>query len=126
MVWKGDQFLLIRRGKQPRIGEWSIPGGRQELGETVREAAVREIKEETGLDVEVAGLIDVVDSIRNDSDERVKFHATLIDFAARWIGGEAVAGSDAMGVGWFRLSDLDSLKLWSETERIIRESVDLT
>ena len=108
------------------MGEWSIPGGRQELGETVRDTAIREIMEETGLEVAVAGLVDVVDSIRTDSDERIEFHATLVDFAARWIGGEAVAGSDAMGVGWFKLEDIQALNLWSETERIIRESADLT
>ena len=124
VVWKEDRFLLIRRGKAPRKGEWSIPGGRQEIGETVRETAVREVKEETGLEVAVAGLIDVVDSIRRDADDRIEFHATLIDFAAHWLSGEVEAGSDAMAVGWFTLDDLSNLSLWSETERIIRESAN--
>lgn len=124
VVWQDDQFLLIKRGKPPRMGEWSIPGGRQMLGETVREAAAREIKEETHLEIEVAGLVDVVDSISRDDDGRVKFHATLVDFAARYVSGETKADDDAMDVGWFRLDDLASLELWTETERIIRESAE--
>jgi len=125
VIWKGDQFLLIRRGKPPRLGEWSIPGGRQELGETVRQTAVREVMEETGVAIELAGLIDVVDAVRADADGRIASHITLIDFAARWTANEAIAGDDAMGVGWFTLADLPSLKLWAETERIIRASAEL-
>ena len=125
VVWRDDKFLLIQRGKPPRQGEWSIPGGRQELGETMEEAAVREIKEETGVAIEVFGLIDVVDSIRRDDSGAVKFHASLIDYAAIWIAGEAQASSDASGVGWFGLEDLQALGLWSETERIIRQSADM-
>ena len=121
-MWRDEQFLLIRRGKPPRLGEWSIPGGRQELGETVRETAVREIREETGLEIELLALVDVVDVVRKDDAGRVASHLTLVDFAARWIGGDAVAGDDAMAVGWFTLADLPSLGLWTETERVIRES----
>lgn len=122
VVWRGDEFLLVRRGKEPRRGEWTIPGGRQDLGETVRETAIREIMEEAHVEIEIAGLVDVVDAINHDDDGRIRFHATLVDFAARWTGGEAKAGSDAMGVGWFRLEDLPGLGLWDETNRIIRES----
>jgi ADP-ribose pyrophosphatase YjhB (NUDIX family) len=125
VVWRGEQFLLIRRGKPPRLGEWSIPGGRQELGETVRETALREIREETGLDIELVSLVDVVDVVRKDDTGRVASHLTLVDFAARWIGGDAVAGDDAMAVGWFTLTDLPSLHLWVETERVIRASYPL-
>ena len=74
------------------------------------------------MQIEIAGLVDVIDAINHDQDGRVRFHATLVDFAARWTGGEAKAGSDAMGVGWFRLDDLPGLGLWDETNRIIRES----
>jgi len=126
VVWRGEEFLLIRRGKEPRRGQWTIPGGRQDLGETVRETAAREILEEASVHIEVCGLIDVVDAINLDDDGKVRFHATLVDFAGTWISGEAIAGSDAMDVGWFRLDDLEGLGLWGETERIIRESVAFT
>jgi len=122
VVWKGDEFLLIRRGKPPRLGGWSIPGGRQELGETVRETAVREVMEETGVTIELLDLVGVYDAITKDKHGRVASHITLVDFAARWLGGEAVAGDDALGVGWFRLDDLSELGLWTETEHVIRES----
>lgn len=122
VVWRGDEFLLVQRSKEPRRGEWTIPGGRQDIGETVRETAIREIMEETHVQIEIVGLVDVVDAINHDSQGRIRFHATLVDFAARWTDGEAKAGSDAMGVGWFRLEDLPGLGLWDETNRIIRES----
>ena len=125
VVWKNDEFLLIRRGKEPMKGAWSIPGGRQNLGETIKEAAIREIREETGLDIDIIGLIDVIDSIREDDNGVVAWHATLIDYAARHISGEAVAGDDALSVGWFTLEDLQELGLWSETVRIIRKSAQI-
>ena len=106
-------------------GAWSIPGGRQNLGETVKEAALREIREETGLDVEIIGLVDVIDSIRKDDNGIVAWHATLVDYAARHVSGEALAGDDALSVGWFTLEDLQDLGLWGETERIIRESAQI-
>ena len=77
----GDRgVVLIKRGKPPRLGSWSLPGGAQKVGETVNEAARREIREETGLDAEVKGLVDVVDSISAAEDDgRIRYHYTLID-----------------------------------------------
>ena len=126
VVWKDDEFLLIRRGKEPMRGAWSIPGGRQNLGETVKEAAIREIREETGLEIDIIGLVDVVDSIRTDDNGVIAWHATLVDYAALHVSGEAVAGDDALSVGWFTLDDLESLGLWGETERIIKESLQIS
>src|SRR5262245_18487700 len=88
----GPEVLLIRRGKAPRMGEWSIPGGRLEPGETVREAAIREVHEETGLTVTDLRLIDVVDLIAPTHQW------VLVDFRADWTAGEAVAGGDAAAV----------------------------
>lgn len=122
VVWRGDEVLLIQRGKAPRYGSWSLPGGRQKLGETVRETALREIKEETNLDVDITSLIDVVDSLTHDDDGKVRFHYTLVDFTAEWRDGTAVAGSDAAGVRWVRADDLDRYELWTETIRIIEMS----
>src|SRR4051812_29270883 len=101
VVWNDrGEIVLIRRGQEPRLGEWSIPGGRLEWGESVREAIIREVQEETGLDVEIDGLIDVVDSVtRNASDEVVR-HYVLIDFLARPVGGALRAGSDAAEARW--------------------------
>lgn len=122
VVWRGERFLLVRRGKEPRKGQWSIPGGAQKLGETVHAAARREVLEETGLQVEVLGLVDVVDAITGDEAGAVEYHYTLIDILAESPRGEPQAGGDAAAVAWFCLGDLPALGLWSETERIIRES----
>ena len=97
VVFKGPEVLLIQRGKPPRLGQWSLPGGVQELVETVHEAARREVAEETGVDIDIVGLIDTVDSIQRDESGRVRYHYTLIDVAAVWRDGEPRAGSDAGG-----------------------------
>ena len=86
------------------------------------EAALREIKEETNLDVDITSLIDVVDSLTHDDDGKVRFHYTLVDFTAEWRDGTAVAGSDAAGVRWVCADDLDRYELWTETIRIIEMS----
>jgi len=122
VVWRGDEVLLIERGKGPVSGNWSLPGGKQELGETVRETAHREIKEETGVDIDVTCLLDVVDLVRHDAEGRVRFHYTLVDFTAEWRAGEAVAGDDAAAVRWVPLAEIDNYNLWDETLRVIRLS----
>ena len=117
VVWKGDDVLLIRRGKPPRKGSWSLPGGRQLLGETTRDTAVREVAEETGIDIRVGALLDVIDSISEGPDGVL--HYTLVDFDAEWVAGEPVAGDDADAAVWADAGDLAAYGLWDETVRII-------
>ena len=114
-----ERVLLIKRGKAPRLGSWSLPGGRQRHGETVRAAAAREVMEEAGLEIEIAQLLDVVDSLTRDSTGAVAYHYTLVDFLAEWRAGEAIAGDDAAAVTWADPRDLDRFDLWDETLRII-------
>ncbi len=117
----GPEVLLIQRGKPPRQGEWSIPGGRQEPGETVREAAIREVQEETALVVGDLRLIDVVDVVGGASGTQW----VLVDFRADWTSGEAVAGGDAAAVQWVPLADLPRYGLWRETVRVIEAGAAL-
>jgi 8-oxo-dGTP diphosphatase len=117
----GPEVLLIRRGKAPRLGEWSIPGGRQEPGETVRAAAIREVQEETALIVDNLRLIDVVDVVGGSSGTQW----VLVDFRADWTSGEAFAGGDAAAVQWVPLADLARYGLWSETVRVIEAGAAL-
>ncbi len=117
---KDGRVLLIRRGKPPREGRWSLPGGRQRLGETVRETARRELREETGVEVAVTALLDVVDSITRDDDGAIAYHYTLVDFLAEWRDGEARAGGDAAEAVWADPGDLGPYELWDETLRLIR------
>jgi len=122
VVFRGDEVLLVQRGKAPRMHTWSIPGGAQHVGETVAEAAARELAEETCLEVDIIGLIDVVDGINRDDDGRVRFHYTLVDFAAEWRAGEACAGDDVAVVRWVPIAEIDRYGLWEETARIIRRA----
>jgi len=112
---RGDEVLLIRRGQPPLVGEWSLPGGRIEWGERAADAALRELAEETGVQAELAGLIDVVDGLFGER------HYVLIDYAASWVSGEPVAGDDAADARFWPLSEIGGLGLWSETVRIIEE-----
>ena len=120
IVWRGDEVLLIRRGKPPMAGQWSLPGGRQELGETIAEAATREVMEETGLQVSVDDVVTVIDFIERDDDGRVRYHYVLVDVNARWIAGTAAAADDAAEAAWVPIADLSKMQLWNETERVIR------
>lgn len=113
---RGEEVLLIRRGTPPRQGEWSLPGGRIEPGERATDAALRELREETGVEAELIGLIDVVDGIFPSAGR----HYVLIDYAARWLSGEPFAGDDALEARFVSLDRIDDLIDWHETRRIIR------
>jgi len=119
VVIKDDSVLLVRRGKPPNVGAWTLPGGAQELGETAEEAARRELLEETGLEVDTLHFAATVDNIRRDEAGRVRFHYTIIDFATRWVAGEPVAATDVTEAAWAKLGALDQYNLWSEAHRVI-------
>jgi len=111
--------LLVRRGKPPAMGSWSLPGGGQELGETAEQAARRELAEETGLAAGPLVLAANVDSIHRDAEGRVQFHYTILDFAGWWQTGEPRAGSDVTDAMFAPLDDLAGYQLWSEAHRVI-------
>ena len=119
VVLRPGEVLLVRRGKAPNFGRWSLPGGAQELGETAEQAAHRELGEETGLKVGQLHLAANVDAIHHDADGQVRFHYTIIDFAAAWIEGDPVAASDISEAIWAPLDRLDDYDLWSEAHRVI-------
>lgn len=121
----GTEVLLVLRGRPPRQGEWSIPGGKQEWSETLHETAHREVREETGLVVAGLRLIDAVDCLIDDDSGGLAQHLTLVDYRADWVSGEARAGDDAAAVRWVPVSKLDRYELWSETRRIILAGVGL-
>jgi 8-oxo-dGTP diphosphatase len=125
VVWHEDRVLLIRRDKPPRRGQWSLPGGAQQLGETLAEAACREVREEAGLEVELGAVVATLDLIERDPDGRVRYHYTLVDFTAEAASLALRPGSDAADARWFELSEIETLGLWSETVRIIRLAREL-
>ena len=110
IVFREEAVLLVRRGKPPRIGQWSLPGGAQHIGEKAEEAARRELHEETNVKVGTLALAYVFDAINQDEGGRALYHYTIIDFAAHWLEGEARAGDDVNEVAWalpHELADYD-------------------
>lgn len=117
---RGDSVLLVRRGRPPLEGEWSLPGGRIEPGERAVDAGLRELREETGVEAEITGLLEVVDGIFPEAGR----HYVLIDYAARWLSGEPVAGDDAAEARFVALDEVEALVGWDETRRVIRRAVE--
>jgi ADP-ribose pyrophosphatase YjhB (NUDIX family) len=114
------RVALIKRAHEPLAGEWSIPGGVLEVGEMLREAAVREAREETGLVVEPADLLGVYDRVLRDASGRTLYHYVLIDFLCRWGSGEPEAGGDAAEARWFTREEVATLKLAQDTAEVIQ------
>ena len=119
VIVQDRRVLLIRRGQPPLLGEWSLPGGVLECGEALREATVREAREETGLVVETADMLGVYERVIRSDDGRVRYHYVLIDFLCRQLGGELKAGSDAAEVGWFRREELPALRLAFDANDVV-------
>jgi ADP-ribose pyrophosphatase YjhB (NUDIX family) len=122
VVLRGDDVLLVKRGKPPAMGAWSLPGGAQELGETVEETARRELLEETGVTAGALRLVAHVDSIHRDEAGRIEYHYTILDFAGRYESGDAVAGDDVSAVAWVKVADFDAYDLWQEARRVIAQA----
>ena len=119
VIVKENRVLLIRRGTPPLLGEWSLPGGVLECGETLREAVAREAREETGLAVEPGEMLGVYERVIRDDEGRVRYHYVLIDFLCRPAGGDLKAGSDAADVRWFTRDELPALNLAYDTNDVV-------
>jgi ADP-ribose pyrophosphatase YjhB (NUDIX family) len=113
--------LLVKRAHPPLQAQWSIPGGVLEVGELVRDAAIREAREETGLTVEPGELLGVYDRVLRNPEKRVQYHYVLIDFLCRRVAGDLSAASDAAEVSWFTRKELPALKLAEDTLDVIRK-----
>ncbi len=120
VIIDNGRVLLVKRGHPPLAGEWSIPGGVLELGETLREAAIREAREETCLTVEPADLLGVYDRVLRDDAGRTLYHFVLIDFLCRLVSGEAKAADDADEVFWFMPNETEKLALAKDTADVVR------
>jgi 8-oxo-dGTP diphosphatase len=131
VVIDGTKVLLVRRGNEPLKGEWSLPGGAVELGETLQQGVVREVLEETGLVVVPAGIIEVLDRIAQDeilldgASGRIRYHYVLIDFVCHVTGGGLREGSDADEVRWVAHEKLGEYHLAPITVRVIEKAFSL-
>ena len=121
IIIEDGRVVLVKRLHPPLQAEWSIPGGVLEVGELVRDAAIREAREETGLIVEPGELLGVYDRVLRDAEKRVQYHYVLIDFLCRRVSGDLAAASDAAEVRWFGWEELPGLKLAEDTVDVIRK-----
>ena len=119
VIVRGDEVVLVRRANKPNRGAWSLPGGMVELGEKLRQAAEREAREETGLDVEAGEVLEVFDSIIPDASGKTQYHYVLVDFLCRVKGGELGAAGDASEARWVKRDELPGFKISEMVARAI-------
>ncbi|MFC4724434.1 NUDIX hydrolase [Glycocaulis abyssi] len=119
VVWRGGDVLLIRRGRQPFKGHWSIPGGKVDFGETLESALTREIREETGIEASLKGLVGAFESITAHG------HYVMIDYACQWLAGEPQAADDALDAAFFSFAEAMEKVGWDETRNVISLSKSL-
>ena len=122
IVFRDQEVLLVKRNKEPNKGQWSIPGGKQIIGETAADAAKRELLEETGVKVDQLLLVDVVDTIIPDVEGKIKYHYTLVEYMGEWQSGETRPGDDAQEVRWVCLNEINSFPLLEKTINIIHKA----
>ncbi len=123
LIVKDGRYLLIKRGKEPGKGKWSIPGGKVELGETLAEAIKREVLEECGIQIEIEKIFNIMDRILKDKDGKIKYHFVLIDYKAQYISGKARAYSDADDMKWVTAAEMSELDMNPETREIILSEI---
>jgi ADP-ribose pyrophosphatase YjhB (NUDIX family) len=120
-----SRVLLVRRGREPAKGRWSIPGGLARVGETLEEALKREVAEEVGLEVSLGPMVEVLDRIIYDDDLRVRYHYVLVDFLCVGGSGEVRVASDVEEAQWFELAQLEGLEMTDSTLEVIEKAYEM-
>lgn len=123
VVVRNGRALIIKRAHEPRKGEWSLPGGLLELGESLQDAIRREIKEETTLDVVVGPIIETFDRVHRDDHGRIRYHFVIVDFVCWPTGGEAMPASDADGVAWVSFKEIDDYAVNAHAKAVIEKGL---
>lgn len=124
VVVRDGRALIVKRAHEPRKGEWSLPGGHVTLGESLSDAARREVKEETGLDVHPGAIIETFDRVHRDPDGRIRFHFVIVDFVCESRAGDPVAGSDADAVAWVTVDELDAYSVNAHATAVIKKGLE--
>ena len=126
VIVDGERVLLVKRAHEPLKGQWSLPGGAVEVGESLEAGLVREVREETCLDVTVGPVVEVLDRISRDANGRVEYHFVIVDYLCRVAGGTATCGSDAEDIEWARRDDLARYRLTSAATDVIAKAFAMT
>ena len=126
VIVRDGRALIVRRGHEPRKGEWSLPGGLVHLGESLADAARREVREETGLEVELGPIIETFDRIHRDDAGRIRYHFVIVDFVCWSPGGDAVAGSDAEAVAWVTADEIDRYGVNAHAKAVILKGLGVS
>ena len=126
VVVRDGRALVVRRAHEPRKGEWSLPGGMLDLGESLVDAARREVKEETGLDVQVGPIIETFDRVHRDAAGRIRYHFVIVDFVCWSNDGEPVAGSDAEDVAWVKAEEIDAYGVNAHAKAVILRGLEFS
>ena len=124
IVFKDNKVLLVRRGQPPSQDLWAIPGGRVEIGESLQQAAEREILEETGIAISALDPVYTFDYIERDKAANIRFHYVIVDLRADYIAGELRAGDDAAEVRWVGPEEMGRLKVSAKTVRLLKKEYD--
>ena len=125
VVVRDGRVLIVKRRYEPLAGRWSLPGGTLELGETLAQGLARELREETGLEVDVGPVVEVFDRILLDEEKRVQYHFVLVDYLCRPVGGELAPGSDVDDARFVDPSQLAPFELTEKAEAVIRRALEL-
>lgn len=125
VIVRDGQALIVRRGHEPRKGEWSLPGGRVELGESLIEAVRREMSEETGLEVAIGPMLETFDRVHRAADGRIRYHFVIIDYLCAPIGGVERAGDDAEALAWVRADEIDAYGVNAHAAALIRRALTI-
>jgi ADP-ribose pyrophosphatase YjhB (NUDIX family) len=118
-----DRVLLVRRGRPPSPGRWTVPGGGVELGESLEQAALRELREETGLACKLGAIVEVLDRVLHDRDGRIEFHYVILDFVGTEPAGELQPGSDSTEARWVSIAELSPLETTDGLEPVLRRAI---
>ncbi|MCC6539676.1 MAG: NUDIX hydrolase [Bryobacterales bacterium] len=124
LILRKDSILLVERGKAPLKGYWSLPGGVLEIGEQLKDAVVREVKEETGLDIAPVAVVEIFERIMRDKTGKPEYHYVLVDYMCKVTGGELRAGDDSRKAEWIKRKDLANLKLTEGTLPVIERTFE--
>ena len=124
-VCRDGRVLIVQRGKAPSKGVWTVPGGAVDLGETMRQAAAREVKEECDIEIEVGEVVGILDNVVHDKQGRIRYHYAIVDFAARHISGELRPNDELMDAAWISPSDFDAYDVPDKARKVLLNALTL-